>query len=239
MQLEFKYDWMVSSLTSPPTPTAPRNHTEYQQTTCPMQFWQCLFLHGSCPVFQHADRNRYSGLCWPRLFPEVGWYSKTCLNSLLNLVMESAVRIWICLDGFFTHFTTNTTSTTQPHRIPANNLHNAIFTMFALAWIPSCFQACWKKHVQWIMLAKAFPRVELAWIAWILCEFWWWKVQWEYGYVWMVSPLTSPPTPTPPTPPTPHNHTEYQPNLCNEIFPMFVLALILSCFPACWQKHVQ
>ena len=87
-------------------------------------------------------------------------------------------------------------------------------------------------------VAKAFPRlVGRVELAWTLCEFWGWKVQWEYGYVWMVSPLTSPPTP--PTPPTPHNHREYQPNLCNEIFPMFVLAWILSCFPACWQKQVQ
>ena len=100
-------------------------------TTCAMKFSPCLFLHGSCSGLQHAVRNRYSGFCWPRLFPEVGWYGKTCLNSLLNLV-----------DGFFTHFTTNTSSTTQPHRIPANNLHNAIFTMFVLAWILSCFQAC-------------------------------------------------------------------------------------------------
>ena len=28
-----------------------------------------------------------------QVFPEVGWYGKTCLNSLLNLVVESAVRI--------------------------------------------------------------------------------------------------------------------------------------------------
>jgi hypothetical protein len=28
-----------------------------------------------------------------------------------------------------THFATNTSSTTQPHKIPANNLRNAIFTM--------------------------------------------------------------------------------------------------------------
>ena len=60
-------------------------------TTCAMKFSPCLFLHGFCSGLQHAVRNRYSGLCWPRLFPEVGWYSKTCLNSLLNQVVESAV----------------------------------------------------------------------------------------------------------------------------------------------------
>ena len=62
-------------------------------TTCAMKFSPCLFLHGFCSGLQHAVRNRYSGLCWPRFFPEVGWYGKTCLNSLLNLVVESAVRI--------------------------------------------------------------------------------------------------------------------------------------------------
>ena len=64
-------------------------------TTCAMFFFPCLFLHGFCSGLQHAERNRYSGLCWPRLFPKVGWYSKTCLNSLLNLVVESAVRMKI------------------------------------------------------------------------------------------------------------------------------------------------
>ena len=28
-----------------------------------------------------------------QVFLEVGWYGKTCLNSLLNLLVESAVRI--------------------------------------------------------------------------------------------------------------------------------------------------
>ena len=62
-------------------------------TICAMKISPCLFLHGFCSGLQHAVRNRYSGLCWPRLFPEVGWYGKTCSNSLLNLVVESAVRI--------------------------------------------------------------------------------------------------------------------------------------------------
>ena len=124
---------MVSSLTSPPTPAAPGNHTEYQQTTCTMQFSPCLFLHGSCPVFKHAER----------------------------------------------------------------------------------------KQVQWVMLAKAFPRlVGRVKLVWTLCEFWWWKVQWEYGYVWMVSPFASPPAPpTPPRPAAPRNHTEYQQQLVQWFFP--------------------
>ena len=43
---------------------------------------------------------------------------------------------------FETHFTTNTSSTTQTHKIPANNLRNAIFTMLVLVWVLSCFPKC-------------------------------------------------------------------------------------------------
>ena len=46
-------------------------------------------------------------------------------------MVKSAVRIWVGLDGFFslTHFATNTSSTTQPHKIPANNLRHACSCM--------------------------------------------------------------------------------------------------------------
>ena len=44
----------------------PHNRTKYQQTTCAMQVSPCLFLHGFCPVFQHAERDTYSRLCWPK-----------------------------------------------------------------------------------------------------------------------------------------------------------------------------
>jgi hypothetical protein len=40
-------------------------------TTCAMKFSSCLFWHGFCSGLQHAERNRYSGLCWPRL--SRGW----------------------------------------------------------------------------------------------------------------------------------------------------------------------
>ena len=60
-------DGCFPSLTLQPTPAAPHNRTKYQQTTCATQFSQCLFLHGFCPVFQHAERDTYSRLCWPKL----------------------------------------------------------------------------------------------------------------------------------------------------------------------------
>ena len=47
-------------------PAAPHNRTKYQQTTCAMQFSPCLFLHGFCPVFQHAERDTCSRLYWSK-----------------------------------------------------------------------------------------------------------------------------------------------------------------------------
>ena len=47
-------------------------------------------------------------------FPEVGWYGKTCLFSLWILVVKSAVRIWIGLDGFFPSLTSQPTPA-APH----------------------------------------------------------------------------------------------------------------------------
>ena len=62
--------WMCldcfSSLTSPPAPAAPHNRTKYQQPTCAMQFSPCVFLHGFCPVFQHAEGDTCSRLCWSK-----------------------------------------------------------------------------------------------------------------------------------------------------------------------------
>ena len=88
-------------------------------TTCAMKFSPCLFLHGFCSGLQHAERNRCSGLCWPRLFPEVGWYGKTCLNSLLNVVVESAVRyVWMVSSLTSPPTPPTPHNTTQPHRIP-------------------------------------------------------------------------------------------------------------------------
>ena len=59
-------DGFFPSLTSQQQ-AAPHNRTKCQQTTCAMQFWPYLFLHGSCPVFERGDRNAYSRRCWSRL----------------------------------------------------------------------------------------------------------------------------------------------------------------------------
>jgi len=143
----------------------------------------CLFLHGFCSIFQHAERDTYRRLCWTTVFPTlVGTVKLVC--TLCEFwwwkVQSECGYVWMVL--FIAHFTTNTSRTTQPHKIPANNLRNAIFTMCVLAWILSCFPTCWKIHIQQIMLAKVFPRsVGTVKLVCFLCEFWWWKVQLEYG----------------------------------------------------------
>ena len=114
-----------------------QHHTTAQNTS--KQLAQCNFHHAcSCMgsvLFSIMLKETHAVDYVGQSFPEVGWYGKICLFSLWILVVKSAVRIWIGLDGFFslTHFATNTSSTTQPHKIPANNLRNAIFTMLVLA----------------------------------------------------------------------------------------------------------
>ena len=136
-------DVFFPSLTSQPTPAAPHNRTKYQQPTCAMQFSPCVFLHGFCPVFQHAERDTCSRLCWSmfsiRLVGTLKLVCFLCEFWWWKMQFEYGCG-WIVF--FITHFTTNTSSTTQPHKMPANNLRNAIFTMLVLAWVLSCFPTC-------------------------------------------------------------------------------------------------
>ena len=96
-------------------------HTTAQTTS--KQLAQRNFHHVcSCMIsvlFSNMLKDTHTADYVGQSFPEVGWYGKTCLFSLWILVVKSAVRIWIGLDGFFslTHFATNTSSTTQPHKI--------------------------------------------------------------------------------------------------------------------------
>ena len=165
--------------------TNKQHHTTAQNAS--KQLAQCSFDHiCSCmdPVlFSNVVTETRTVDDVGQGFHEVGRYVKTCLYSLWIPVVKSAVRIWIGLDFFcITHFATNTSSTTQPHKIPANNLRNAIFTMCVLVWVLSCFPTCWKIHLQQIMLAKVFPRsVGTVKLVCFLFELWWWKVQLEYG----------------------------------------------------------
>ena len=162
--------------------------------------------------------------------------------------MKSAIRIWICLDGFHhsLHHQHHHHQQHQQHHATTqntnNNLHNAIFPMFVLAWIPSCFKTCWKKQVQWVMLAKAFPRlVGRVKLVWTLCEFWWWKVQLEYGYVWTVftTHFTISTTTTSSTSSTTQPHRIPTTTCAMFFFPVFVLAWVLFCFTTCWKKQVR
>ena len=179
MQWEYRYVRMVSSLTSPPTPAAPGNHTEYQQTTCTMQFSPCLFLHGSCPVFKHAERKRVQWVmlakAFPRLVGRVKLVWTLCEFWWWKVQLEYGY-VWTVVTTHFTISTTttsstsSTSSTTQPHRIPTTTCAMIFFPVFVLAWVLFCFTTCWKKQVRWIMLAKAFPRlVGTVKLVWTLC----------------------------------------------------------------------
>ena len=202
-----------------------QHHTTAQNAS--KQLAQCNFHHAcSCMgsvqisnMLKDTHTVDYVG----QSFPEVGWYGKTCLFSLWILVVKSAVRIWIGLDCFFSSLTSQPTSnTTQPHKIPATNLRNAIFTMLVLAWVLSCFPTCWKRHIQQIMLAKVFPRsVGTLKLVCFLCELWWWKMQFEYGCGWIVFFITHFTTNTSSTT---QPHKKPANNLRNAIFTMLVLA---------------
>ena len=133
----FSLDGFFPSLTSQPTPAAPHHTHKIPANNFAMQFSPCLFLHGFCPVFQHAERDTTADLL-DQSFPEVGWYGKTCLFSLLTLVVKSAVRIWIGLDGFFslTHFATNkqhhTTAQNTSKQLAQRNFHHVCSCMISV-----------------------------------------------------------------------------------------------------------
>ena len=143
-----------------------------------------------------------------------------------------------------THFATNTSSTTQPHKIPANNLRNAIFTMLFLHGFCPVFQHAERDTYSRLCWSKFSIRlVGTVKLVCFLCKFWWWKMQFEYGCVWIVffSSLTSPPTPA-----APHNRTKCQQTTCAMQFspclflrgfcPVFQHAERDTCSRLCWPK---
>ena len=107
-----------------------------------------------------------------------------------------------------THFATNTSSTTQPQKIPANNLRNAIFTMLVLAWVLFWFPLCWKEHMQWIVLAKVFNKV--GWYGKICLFSLWILVVKSAVRIWIGLDGFCPSLTSQPTPAAPHNRKKYQ-----------------------------
>ena len=91
-------------------------HTTAQNTS--KQLAQRNFHHVcSCMIsvlFSNMLKDTHTADYVGQSFPEVGWYGKTCLFSLWILVVKSAVRIWIGLDGFFPSLTSQPTPA-APH----------------------------------------------------------------------------------------------------------------------------
>ena len=96
--------------------TNKQHHTTAQNTS--NQLAQCNFHHVcSCMIsvlFSNMLKETRAVYYVGQSFPEVGWYGKTCLYSLWILLMKSAVRIWIGLDGCFPSLTSQPTPA-APH----------------------------------------------------------------------------------------------------------------------------
>ena len=168
MQLEYRYVRMVSSLTSPPTPAAPGNQTEYQQTTCTMQFSPCLFLHGSCSGLHTCWKKQVRWIMLAKVFPRLVGRVKLVWYSLCILVMKSAIRIWICLEGchhslHHQHHHHQQHQQHQQHHATTQNTNNKFcndfFSMFVLAWVLFCFTNMLKETGTVDYVGQGFPKV--------------------------------------------------------------------------------
>ena len=114
-----------------------QHHTNAQNTS--KQLAQCNFHHAcSCMgsvLFSKMLKETHAADYVGQSFPEVGWYGKTCLFSLRTLVVKSAVRIWIGLDGFFPHSLRNqhqqhhTTAQNTSKQLAQCNLHHVCSCM--------------------------------------------------------------------------------------------------------------
>ena len=132
-----------------------QHHTTAQNTS--KQLAQCNFHHVcSCmgPVlFFNMLKETHAADYVGQSFPEVGWYGKTCLFSLWILVVKSAVRIWIGLDGFFsiTHFATNkqhhTTAQNTSKQLAQCNFHHVCSCMGSVLFSKYINGLWWDIHM--------------------------------------------------------------------------------------------
>ena len=135
-----------------------QHHTTAQNTS--KQLAQCNFHHAcSCMgsvLFSNMLKDTHTVDCVGQSFPEVGWYGKTCLFSLWTLVVKSAVRIWIGLDGFIPSLTSQPTPAAPHNRTkyqqttcamqfsPCLFLHG-FCSVFHYAERNTCSGLCWPK----------------------------------------------------------------------------------------------
>ena len=115
-----------------------QHHTTAQNTSnqlAPCNFHQVCSCMGSV-LFSNMLKETHTADYVGQSFPEVGWYGKTCLFSLWILVVKSAVRIWIGLDGFFPphslrnqHQQHHTTAQNTSKQLAQCNFHHACSCM--------------------------------------------------------------------------------------------------------------
>ena len=162
-----------------------QHHTTAQNTS--KQLAQCNFYHVcSCMgsvLFSNMLKDTHTADYVGQSFPEVGWYGKTCLFSLWTLVVKSAVRIWIGLDGFFPSLTS------QPTPAAPHNRTKYQQTTCAMQFSPCLFLHSFSPlfHAERDTYSRlCWPKFSIKLVGTVqflcfLCELWWWKVQLEYG----------------------------------------------------------
>ena len=162
-----------------------QHHTTAQNTS--KQLAQCNFHHAcSCMgsvLFSIMLKETHAVDYVGQSFPEVGWYGKTCLYSLWILLMKSAVRIWIGLDGCFPSLTS------QPTPAAPHNRTKYQQTTCAMQFSPCLFLHSFSPvfHAKRDTYSRlCWPKFSIRLVGTVkfvcfLCELWWWKVQLEYG----------------------------------------------------------
>ena len=155
---------------------APHNRTKYQQTTCATQFSPCLFLHGFCPVFQHAERDTYTRLCWSkfsiRLVGTVKLVCFLCEFWWWKMQFEYGC-VWI---AFFHHSLhhqhqqNHTTAQNASKQLAQCNFHHLCSCMGSVLFIQHAerdtySRLCWPKFSIRLVGTVKFVC--------FLCEFWW------------------------------------------------------------------
>ena len=145
-------------------------HTTAQNTS--KQLAQRNFHHVcSCMIsvlFSNMLKNTHTADYVGQSFPEVGWYGRTCLFSLWILVVKSAVRIWIGLDGSFPSLTSQPTPAAPHNRTkyqqttcamqfsPCLFLHG-FCSVFHYAERNTCSGFCWPKFSRgWLVRQNLF-----------------------------------------------------------------------------------
>ena len=165
-KMQFKYN-LICSIFFPiihfTTADKHQQHYTTAQNTS-KQLARCNFHHivlaRFCLVFQHAEKNMYRRLCWPKF--SWGWLVR--YKSFVVFVSSDGEKCNWNMGKFGDFFLDSLHHEYQQHHTTAQNTSEelaqyAIFTMFVLAWFLSCFPTCWNKKIYVRLCWLTFPEV--------------------------------------------------------------------------------